>query len=79
MLNANRISYSPFLNYNLMNFAVKNSEQTSFSKKSNDEETATTWKFDEEGNLVYYTYKVKTGEIVSIIKYKNPNSIKPYI
>ena len=45
----------------------------------NCRELVTTWKYDEEGNIVYYTYDKKTGEIISKTKYKNPyqNLIQP--
>ena len=42
-----------------------------------DDETYTTWKFDEFGNIVYYTYKVKTGEIVSKVVYKVSDKLLP--
>ncbi len=54
---------------------ISNSENIAESDKNSDtnvREKITTWRFDEEGNIVYYTIDKKTGEIISITKYKNP-------
>ena len=54
---------------------ISNSENMAESDKNSDtnvREKITTWRFDEEGNIVYYTIDKKTGKIISITKYKNP-------
>lgn len=52
-------------------------EQTSYNK--NGREVVTSWKYDEEGNIVYYTYDKNSGEILTQTKYKNPykNIVQP--
>ena len=37
-----------------------------------DKEVYATWKYDEEGNIVYYKYDKKTGKLISKTVCKNP-------
>ena len=64
-------------------YFLTHKQNTDFEGQSscdaNGRELVTTWKYDEEGNIVYYTYDKKTGEIITKTKYKNPykNLIQP--
>ena len=40
--------------------------------ESTEGEYYVTWKYDEEGNIVYYKYNKITGKLISSAKYKNP-------
>lgn len=59
--------------YKLYNYAnINNNCESNTNHSILGREIYTTWKYDEEGNLVYYTYDKKTGELISKTKYDNP-------
>ena len=76
MISVNRITgynYYPYTDFE--QYQKKDSVDMNQNTDINKDEIVTTWQFDEEGNIVYYTYNVKTGKIISKIKYKNPNKL----
>lgn len=78
MLSINRITGIYSYNYYGKIYSLAASNECCGNIHCNARETITTWRFDEEGNIVYYTKDKKTGEILSIVKYKNPNKINNY-
>lgn len=75
MLNINNNMYNYAFNYCDYINKIKKTDDDQDNKCTKNREIITTWKFDEEGNIVYYTIDKKTGEVLSKTKYKNPNSI----
>lgn len=72
------VSVNRIINYYPSNIDFAPSQKSDFGKNGDNievQETYTTWRFDEEGNIVYYTYNKKTGELISKTKYKNPGKI----
>lgn len=58
------------------NYFIRKQQDADFDDRTScntkGREVVTSWKYDEEGNIVYYTYDKKTGEVISKTKYKNP-------
>ena len=69
------------VNFNSFNYGFKskiwdnpnsNSGDSSAGSSIGGRETYVTWRYDESGNIVYYTIDKSTGEILDSHKYKNP-------
>ena len=70
-INFNTCSYA--INYGILPTKTSTSDgDNSFHDCTR--KTYVTWKYDEEGNIVYYTYDCETGELISKVKCKNPAS-----
>lgn len=68
------IKLNPYYNFN--NIALTQTiSDGEFQENQMSEvgETETTWRYDEEGNIVYYVYNKKTKALISTTKCKNPN------
>ena len=74
-MSINRITSIYAYNYygNINGIKALNDCCSNFSVKNR--EIITIWRFDEEGNIVYYTLDKNTREILSITKYKNINKL----
>ena len=55
--------------------ASSNLEESGTNSNTSVKEIYVTWKYDEEGNIVYYTYDKNTGELIESHKCKNPGKI----
>ena len=72
------------VNFNSYNYDFKpkiwdisnaDSQEPSTGSNISQRETYVTWRYDEDGNIVYYTFDKNSGELIDTHKYKNPAKI----
>ena len=70
MLRVNFHAYS-LDKYKMLNNSNINADSSGVNQNIR-REIYVTWKYDSEGNIVYYTYDKNTGELIDKQTYKNP-------
>ena len=70
-LGVNFNSYS-FDKYNIRKKTSINSDVSDGNQNISGREIYVTWRYDEQGNIVYYTFDKNSGELIDTHKYSNP-------